>query len=75
MKIEEDEFFGRPDDVNDLITPVGVAGFVKSLNLPVKVRDYQYQAIYECLIQQTTPIVANCQWEILDDLCISEIPY
>ena len=48
-EIEEDEFFGRPDDVNDLITPVGVAGFVKSLNLPVKVRDYQYQAIYECL--------------------------
>ena len=48
-EIEDDEFFGRPDDVNDLITPVGVAGFVKTLNLPVKVRDYQYQAIYECL--------------------------
>ena len=46
---EESEFYGSPDDVNDLITPVGVAGFVKSLNLPVKVRDYQYQAIYECL--------------------------
>ena len=48
-EIEESEFYGSPDDVNDLITPVGVAGFVKSLNLPVKVRDYQYQAIYECL--------------------------
>ena len=48
-EIEESEFYGSPDDINDLITPVGVAGFVKSLNLPVKVRDYQYQAIYECL--------------------------
>ena len=48
-EIEESEFYGSPDDFNDLITPEGVAGFVKSLHLPVKVRDYQYQAIYECL--------------------------
>ena len=48
-EIEENEFYGAPDDINDLITPEGVAGFVKSLHLPVKVRDYQYQAIYECL--------------------------
>ena len=48
-EIEENEFYGSPDDINDLITPEGGAGFVKSLHLPVKVRDYQYQAIYECL--------------------------
>ena len=48
-EIEENEFYGSPDDINDLITPEGVAGFVKSLHLPVKVRYYQYQAIYECL--------------------------
>ena len=48
-EIEENEFYGSPDDINDLITPEGVAGFVKSLHLPVKVRDYQYPAIYECL--------------------------
>jgi len=48
-EIEENEFYGSPDDFNELITPEGVAGFVKSLHLPVKVRDYQYQAIYECL--------------------------
>jgi len=48
-EIEENEFYGSPDDINDLISPEGVAGFVKSLHLPVKVRDYQYQAIYECL--------------------------
>ena len=48
-EIEENEFYGSPDDFNELITPEGVAGFVKALRLPVKVRDYQYQAIYECL--------------------------
>ena len=48
-EIEENEFYGSPDDFNELITPEGVAGFVKALHLPVKVRDYQYQAIYECL--------------------------
>jgi len=34
---------------NDLITPEAVAGFVRALSLPVKVRDYQLKAIYECL--------------------------
>ena len=48
-EIEESALYGSPDDFNELITPEGVAGFVKSLHLPVKVRDYQYQAIYECL--------------------------
>ena len=45
----ESQSFGHPKDQNDLITPEGVVGFVKALNLPVKVRDYQYRAIYECL--------------------------
>jgi superfamily II DNA or RNA helicase len=46
---EHDENFGHPEDVNKFVTPEAVAGYVKSLRLPVKVRDYQYQAIYECL--------------------------
>ena len=46
---ETDENFGHPEDVNKFVTPEAVAGYVKSLRLPVKVRDYQYQAIYECL--------------------------
>tara|TARA_B100000287_G_scaffold137736_1_gene129659 strand:- start:5134 stop:6606 length:1473 start_codon:yes stop_codon:yes gene_type:complete len=46
---EYDENFGHPEDVNKFVTPEAVAGYVKSLRLPVKVRDYQYQAIYECL--------------------------
>ena len=45
----ESQSFGHPKDQNDLITPEGVVGFVKALNLPVQVRDYQYRAIYECL--------------------------
>ena len=47
----ESELFGHPKDQNDLITPESVVGFVQALGLPsgLKVRDYQYAAIYECL--------------------------
>ena len=45
----ESEHFGHPKDQNELITPQSVVGFVKALRLPVKVRDYQYAAIYESL--------------------------
>ena len=48
-KIESDECFGNPKDENNFITPEGVVGYVKSLHLPVVVRDYQYKAIYEAL--------------------------
>ena len=48
-KFEEHAEFGHPEEENDLITPEGVVGFVKALHLPVKVRDYQYRAVYECL--------------------------
>ena len=47
--LDEDEFYGHPQETNDLITPEGVASFVQSLHLNHRVRDYQYQAIYECL--------------------------
>ena len=47
----ESEYFGHPKELNHLITPQAVVGFVKALALPLslKVRDYQYRAIYECL--------------------------
>tara|TARA_B100000427_G_scaffold194792_1_gene161923 strand:+ start:2910 stop:4364 length:1455 start_codon:yes stop_codon:yes gene_type:complete len=48
-KFEEDENFGNPIEENSLITPEGVGQFVKALSLPVKMRDYQYRAVYECL--------------------------
>ena len=47
--LDEDDFYGHPQETNDLITPEGVASFVQSLHLNHRVRDYQYQAIYECL--------------------------
>ena len=60
--LEDDENFGHPQETSDFVTPEGVVGFVKSLNLPFPVRDYQYKAIYEATkIQQTTPTVANCK--------------
>mgnify|MGYP001162309968 FL=1 len=46
---EKHEHFGLPLEENDLITPEAVTGFVRALSLPVKVRDYQLKAIYECL--------------------------
>ena len=50
-QFEESQYFGHPKDQNDLITPQSVVGFVQALGLPsgLKVRDYQYAAIYECL--------------------------
>ena len=48
-EFEECKFFGHPKDENEFITPESVVGFVKSLGLPHKVRDYQYRAIYEAL--------------------------
>ena len=50
-QFEESQYFGHPKDQNDLVTPQSVVGFVQALGLPsgIKVRDYQYSAIYECL--------------------------
>ena len=47
--LDEDSYYGHPQETNDLITPEGVASFVQGLRLNHRVRDYQYQAIYECL--------------------------
>ena len=46
---QESEWFGHPYDENELVTPEAVVGFVKSLRLPQRVRDYQYRGIYEAL--------------------------
>ena len=48
-EFEESKFFGHPKDENEFITPESVVGFVKSLGVPHKVRDYQYRAIWEAL--------------------------
>ncbi len=46
---EPSERFGLPLEENPLITPEAVGQFVNSLSLPVKMRDYQYRGVYECL--------------------------
>lgn len=45
----DNKFYGFPNESNHDITPNGVVDFVSSLNIPFKVRDYQYKAIYEAL--------------------------
>ena len=46
---KDNKFYGMPKDSNQHITPEGLVDYVKSLNIPFKVRDYQYKAIYEAL--------------------------
>ena len=45
----DNDVYGLPEEVDELVTPSGVGAFVKGLQLPHKVRDYQYQAIYEAM--------------------------
>ena len=49
FEYETCKFHGHPKEENELISPEGIVSFIKSLNLPHKVRDYQYMAIYEAL--------------------------
>lgn len=46
---KENKFYGLPKESNELISAPGVVDYVKSLNIPFKVRDYQYTAIYQAL--------------------------
>lgn len=45
----ENKFYGLPSEVDEFVTPEGIGEFVKTLNIPHKVRDYQYKGIYEAL--------------------------
>ena len=45
----EDEDYGLPNEKNKTITPLAIHDFVKSLNIPLQVRDYQLAAIYKAL--------------------------
>ena len=46
---KENKFYGFPKESNELISAPGIVDYVKSLNIPFKVRDYQYTAIYQAL--------------------------
>ncbi len=45
----DNNYYGMPNEANDLISPPGVVDYVKSLHIPFAVRDYQYSAIYQAL--------------------------
>lgn len=47
--VEENKFYGTPGEEDVSISPEGVAGFVRSLGVPFKARDYQLQSIYRAL--------------------------
>ena len=46
---KDNNYYGMPNECNDMISPQGVADYVKSLHIPFAVRDYQYNAIYQAL--------------------------
>ena len=46
---KENKFYGLPKESNELVSAPGIVDYVKSLNIPFKVRDYQYTAIYQAL--------------------------
>jgi len=46
---KDNKFYGLPNETNELISAPGIVDYVKSLNIPFKVRDYQYTAIYQAL--------------------------
>ena len=48
-EVLEDKYFGRPNEVEEYVTPEGTAAFVRALRLPFKVRDYQLKGIYTAI--------------------------
>ena len=48
-EVLEDKYFGRPNEVEEYVTPEGTAAFVRALRLPFKVRDYQLKGIYSAI--------------------------
>lgn len=48
-QVEDSKFYGTPTDTEPLISPEATAGFVRSLGLPFKARDYQLRAVYQAL--------------------------
>ena len=45
----EDKYYGRPNEVEEYVTPEGTAAFVRALRLPFKARDYQLKGIYSAI--------------------------
>jgi superfamily II DNA or RNA helicase len=47
--VEDSKFYGTPGEEDVGVSPEAVAGFVRSLGVPFKARDYQLQSIYRAL--------------------------
>lgn len=47
--VEGSKFYGTPGEEDVGVSPEAVAGFVRSLGVPFKARDYQLQSIYRAL--------------------------
>ena len=48
-EVEEDKYYGRPNEVEEYVTPEGTAAFVRALRIPFKARDYQLKGIYSAI--------------------------
>ena len=48
-KVLEDKYFGRPNEVEEYVTPEGTAAFIRALRIPFKARDYQLKGIYSAI--------------------------
>ncbi len=48
-EVVSDKYFGRPDEVDEHVTPQGTAAFIRALRLPFKIRDYQLRGVYQAI--------------------------
>ena len=48
-EVIEDKYFGRPNEVEEYVTPEGTAAFIRALRIPFKARDYQLKGIYSAI--------------------------
>ena len=48
-EVEEDKYYGRPNEVEEYVTPEGTAAFIRALRIPFKARDYQLKGIYSAI--------------------------
>ena len=48
-EVIEDKYFGRPNDVEEYVTPEGTAAFIRALRIPFKIRDYQLKGIFSAI--------------------------
>ncbi len=48
-EVLKDKYFGRPNEVEEYVTPEGTAAFIRALRIPFKIRDYQLKGIFSAI--------------------------